>query len=124
MINREFGYRGEFQITESLIMSDFVRALQSDMDEAYMCGKEAVKLAQEELSGFMVSINRISDNPYKIEYGRVLLKEVAIKSKPMPEEYFNDEKNYVSPAFIKYMKPLTVELPHFTELEKIFLKNS
>ena len=48
MISSEFGYRGEFQITESLIMSDFVRASKIDLDEAYQCGVEAVRLAQKE----------------------------------------------------------------------------
>jgi ATP-dependent phosphofructokinase / diphosphate-dependent phosphofructokinase len=121
MINQEFGYRGEFQITESLIMCDFVRALQTDLDEAYMCGREGVRLAGQELSGYMVSIDRISDEPYKMTFGKVLLKEVAIAAKPMPADYFNTEKNFVSPGFIKYMKPLAGELPHFVELEKTFV---
>jgi 6-phosphofructokinase 1 len=122
MINQEFGYRGEFQITESLIMSDFVRAVQTDLDEAYLCGTEAVKMAGQGLTGYMVSINRVADDPYKVEYGKIQLKEVAIAAKPMPVEYFNVEKNFVSSAFIRYMKPLTGELPQFVELEKIFMR--
>ena len=124
MINQEFGYRGEFQITESLIMCDFIRSLQTDLDEAYMCGKEGVKLAGQELSGYMVSIDRIGDEPYKVVYGKVPLKEVAIAAKPMPADYFNAEKNFVSRAFIKYMKPLTGELPQFVELEKTFVQKN
>jgi hypothetical protein len=120
MINREFGYRGEFQITESLIMSDFVRAVQTDMDEAYNCGVEAVKLAEKGETGFMVSIIRVSDDPYKAKYGKVVLNDVAISAKPMPREYFNPEGNHVSPDFIKYMKPLTGILPEFVKLEKIW----
>jgi 6-phosphofructokinase len=54
MMTSEFGYRGEFQITESLIMSDFVRASKIDLDEAYRCGAEAVKLAEKGETGFMV----------------------------------------------------------------------
>jgi 6-phosphofructokinase len=122
MINKEFGYRGEFQITESLIMSDFVRALQLDLNEAYNCGKEAVKLAVSSETGHMVSLVRISDDPYVVDYGKVPLKDVAINTKPMPLDYFNREGNFVSPAFIKYMKPLTGELPEFVELEKIWIK--
>jgi ATP-dependent phosphofructokinase / diphosphate-dependent phosphofructokinase len=120
MINREFGYRGEFQITESLILSDFVRAVQTDMDEAYNCGVEAVKLAEKGETGFMVSIIRVSDDPYKAKYGKVVLNDVAISAKPMPREYFNPEGNHVSPDFIKYMKPLTGILPEFVKLEKIW----
>jgi 6-phosphofructokinase 1 len=121
-ITDEFGYRGEFQITESLIMSDFVRSSTIDLDEAYRCGVEAVKLAERGESGVMVSIKRISNNPYAIEFGKVPLKEVAVSAKPMPAEFFNSEGNHVSPLFIDYMKPLTGELPEFTRLEKIFAK--
>jgi 6-phosphofructokinase len=122
MITGEFGYRGEFQITESLIMSDFVRASKIDLDEAYQCGIEAVKLAEKGESGVMVCIKRISDNPYTIEFGNVPLKEVAVSAKPMSADFFNAEGNHVSPKFIDYIKPLAGELPEFVQLEKLFAK--
>ena len=122
MIVDEFGYRGEFQITESLIMSDFIRASDIDLDEAYRCGVEAVKLAAKGESGVMVSIKRISNRPYKIEFGKVALEEVAVSAKPMPAAYFNKEGNHVSSKFIDYMKPLAGELPRFVRLEKIYAK--
>jgi 6-phosphofructokinase len=122
MIVDEFGYRGEFQITESLIMSDFIRASEVDLEEAYRCGVEAVKLAEKGESGVMVSIKRISNRPYKIAFGKVPLEEVAVSAKPMPLEYFNKEGNHVSSKFIDYMKPLAGELPEFVRLEKIYVK--
>jgi 6-phosphofructokinase len=122
MIIDKFGYRGEFQITESLIMSDFVRASEIDLAEAYLCGVAAVNLAANDESGNMVSIERISDDPYTIRPGKVPLKDVANNTKPMPVKYFNEESNYISQAFIDYMKPLTGALPEFTRLEKIMLK--
>jgi 6-phosphofructokinase 1 len=122
MITSEFGYRGEFQITESLIMCDFVRASKVDLDEAYQCGVEAVKLAEKGESGYMVSILRKSNNPYTIEFGKVPLHEVAVSAKPMPLEYFNKEGNHVSEKFIEYIKPLAGELPEFVTLEKILAK--
>ena len=122
MIAGEFGYRGEFQITESLIMCDFVRSSTVDLDEAYRCGVEAVKMAEKGESGFMVSINRISNNPYTIEFGKVALKEVAVSAKPMSTDLFNAEGNHVSQKFIEYIKPLAGELPEFVQLEKIYAK--
>lgn len=122
MIADAFGYRGEFQITESLIMSDFVRASKIDLDEAYRCGVEAVKLAGKGETGVMVTIVRTSNNPYTIEFGKVPLKEVAVSAKPMPLNYFNPEGNNVSQLFIDYMKPLAGDLPEFVRLEKIFAK--
>jgi len=121
MITSEFGIRGEFQITESLIMSDFVSALAVDLDEAYKCGVEAVRMAERGESGYMVSINRASDDPYEVTLGRVPLSEVAVAARPMPAEYFNAAGNFVSDAFLKYMKPLTGELPDFVRLKKIMV---
>lgn len=122
MITEKFGLRGEFQVTESLIMSDFVRALSTDLREAFNCGVRAVRLAEEGESGYMVTINRLESSPYKTEYGKVPLKDVAVAARPMPEEYFNAEKNFVSGEFIKYMKPLTGELPGFVRLKEIMVK--
>jgi len=124
MITEEFGYRGEFQITESLIMSDFVRSSKIDLDEAYNCGVEAVMLAGKGKSGVMVSIKRLSNDPYTIEFGEVALKEVAVSAKPMPSDFFNTEGNHVSPLFIDYIKPLIGELPEYLRLEKIFAKRN
>jgi 6-phosphofructokinase 1 len=122
MISKEFGYRGEFQVTESLIMSDFVRSVKRDLDEAYKCGEEAVSLAGRGESGYMVTIDRISDEPYKIQFGKIELKEVAVAARPMSVEFFNENGNFVSDRFITYMKPLTETLPDFTKLETKFIK--
>ena len=124
MIVDKFGYRGEFQITESLIMSDYARASEVDLEEAYQCGSEAVKLAGKGESGNMVSIERISDDPYKIRFGIVPLNNVAVSARPMPKEFFNEEGNYVSQKFIEYIKPLTGKLPEFVRLEKIMAKSN
>jgi 6-phosphofructokinase len=122
MLSAEFGLRGEFQITESLIMSDYVRALPLDLEEAYRCGTEAVNLAEKGESGYMINIVRMSDDPYTVTYGKVPLNDVAVATRPMPEEYFNKECNFVSEAFMKYMKPLTGELPDFVRLKPIMVK--
>lgn len=47
MLTRELGVRGEFQISESLTMSAQDRAVQQDIDEAFQCGLEAVRLAKQ-----------------------------------------------------------------------------
>ncbi len=119
MITEKFGFRGEFQITESLIMSAEDRVLERDVEEAYQCGVKAVELARDGVSGMMVAMKRTSNDPYTIEYTQVPLNDVAVKAKPMPLEYFNEEGNFVSEKFIEYMKPLTGPLPEFVRLQPI-----
>jgi len=121
-VTENFGFRGEFQITESLIMSDISRASQVDLEEAYQCGLEAVKLAEAQESGYMVSIIRISDDPYTVAFGKVPLMDVAVKAKPMKKEYFNPRGNFVGEAFKNYLRPLINPIPDFTELEKNYIK--
>ncbi len=122
MIREEFNLRGEFQIPESLIMSAMDRAVPLDLQEAFECGQEAVRLADQGETGYMVSMNRVSNDPYKIEFGKALLSDVAVEAKPMPAEYFNKEGNFVSEAFLEYARPLIGDLPEFVRLEKIMIK--
>lgn len=121
MINEEFGFRGEFQITESLIMSAYDRAVANDLEEAYQCGLEAVRLAESGESGYMVSIERESNNPYRVKFDKAKLQDVAVKAKPMPDNFINERGNFVSDAFIEYARPLIDTLPEFISLEKKYV---
>jgi len=116
MICDEFKFRGEFQVTESLSMCAADRAVKKDIDEAYMCGRAAVKLAKNGESGYMVSLVRAPGKTYKCTTGAVPLREVAVRAKPMPDEFINKEGNFVTDAFIKYLKPLVGEMPEYTKL--------
>lgn len=123
MITEEYGLRGEFQIPESLIMSDFVRAVDLDLEEAYHCGVNAVRMADRGESGYMVTMRRESDDPYQITFSKAKLDDVAVAAKPMPPEFFNREGNFVSADFINYMKPLTGSAPAFVRLKDIKVKS-
>ena len=116
MINEEFGWRGEFQIPESMLMAAADRACQLDIDEAYACGKRAVELALQGETGVMVTIVRKSNSPYTYELGTAPLSKVAANPKPMPAEFIDDENLYVTQACIDYLRPLVGELPKFVRL--------
>jgi len=113
------GFRGEFQITESLNMCAIDRAVPIDLQEAYECGKEAVQLALSGKSGYMVTIERVSDNPYNIVFGKTELSNVAIRAKAMPEDFINDRGNFVTDKFIGYMRPLIGSIPDYIQFDNI-----
>ncbi len=82
-----------------------------DVDEARRCGREAVKLAMEQDNG-SVAIRRTGNGKdYAVELFRTELKNVAEKTKSMPDEFINAEGNGITDAFIEYAMPLTGELP-------------
>jgi 6-phosphofructokinase 1 len=122
MLSRVTGLRGEFQITESLIMCAMDRALKQDLFEAFECGKQAVDLAKKGESGFMVTLERVSNDPYAIRYSKAPLAEVAERAKPMPDDYINAAGNGVTQKCIDYMRPLLGEVPEYVQLQKTFVK--
>jgi len=122
MIGDEFDWRGEFQVCESLQMCAADRTSETDLQEAYACGVRAVELAAQEISGVMVSIERQSDRPYRWSLGTASLAEVAVKSKPLSEAYINDEGNFVTQAFLDYVRPLIGPLPDYARLSYVEAK--
>lgn len=82
-----------------------------DVEEARRCGWQAVKFSMKEQSG-SVAIKRIGNGDnYAVELFSTELKNVAEKSKEMPDEFINSEGNGITQAFIDYAMPLTGGLP-------------
>jgi len=118
MISDEFGWRGEFQITESLQMCADDRAVKLDIDEAYGCGREAVRLAEKGVDGVMVTIERVSKpgEPYRSRFGTIEVGKVANAERPMPDKYIRRDGMFVTKAFLDYARPLVGELPRYANL--------
>lgn len=119
MLSNEFGWRGEFQVCESLQMSAADRTVPLDIKEAYGCGKRAVQLALAGESGVMVTIERASKRgePYQSDFGTAPLSEVANHERPMPDIFIAKNGMDVTKAFLDYVNPLIGELPEYVRLK-------
>lgn len=102
---------GTIQRMSSLIASSV------DIEEAYMVGQAAVRAAAEGTSGQMVTLVRESDDPYSCTTGLVPLEKVAAGEKKVPREFVTPEGNFVSQAFLDYVRPLVGSLPKYARLE-------
>lgn len=118
MIADEFGWRGEFQVTESLPMCAADRGCKLDFDEAFACGKQAVKLAARGEGGVMVTMKRTNkaSEPYAIDFGTISLSEVANHERPMPDNFITKDGFGVTKAFLDYAAPLVGPLPTYSSL--------
>jgi 6-phosphofructokinase 1 len=87
--------------------------LQSSVDasEARRCGIEAVKLAMTNLNGSVAMKRTGNGKNYGVELFRTELKNVAEKTKSLPNEFINKDGNGITPAFVEYALPLTGGLP-------------
>jgi 6-phosphofructokinase 1 len=119
MIHASFGWRGEFQVCESLQMCAADRVHPGDVEEAIACGRRAVELALADTSGVMVSIVRESSDPYRWSLGTAPLADVALGAKPMPDVFINESGNFVTPACLEYLRPLIGPLPEYVRLKGI-----
>ncbi len=77
-----------------------------DMEEAYLVGQQAVVSAAEGVSGFMITLVRESNSPYRVSTGLAPLEEVANAEKQVPPEFINERGNFVTETFLEYVRPL------------------
>ena len=95
------------------------RAVKLDIDEAFGCGAQAVKLATGGASGVMVTIDRTSKSgePYASDFGTIELGKVANAERPMPKKFITSDGLFVTKAFLDYAQPLVGELPEYFGLD-------
>ena len=90
-----------------------------DLDEAYLVGQIAISKAVEGESDKMVALLRKSGEPYECETGLVGLEEVALKTRKVPDQFIDENSNYVTDAFLTYARPLIGgPLPEYGHLKK------
>ena len=77
-----------------------------DVAEAKMVGAAAVAQACQGVSDQMVTLVRVSQEPYRCETGLAPLAAVANAERPLPDEFISESGNDVTPAFIAYARPL------------------
>ena len=104
---------------------------QTDIDEAVAVGRAAVEAATAGETGYMVSIKRISSDPYQAETELLPLEKCANYEKKVPLEWINADGNGVTQEFIEYALPLIqgetkmtkeTSLPRFARLKKVLAK--
>lgn len=89
---------------------------KTDADEAFENGKAAVGFALDGETGVTITYQRVSDDPYEIEFKPVLVSTIANGEKTIPMEWISEGKNDVTEEFIRYAKPLIQgELPPIFE---------
>ncbi len=94
----------------------------TDRAEAYLSGTMAVKHAVEGKSGYMVTLVREANEPYKCGTGLSELVNIANKERKVPKEFIAASGTWVTKEFLKYVTPLIGgSLPEYARLEKHFI---
>jgi len=83
----------------------------TDINEADLAGRTAVKCALEGVTGKMITFKRADGEEYSLEYGLVDVCDVCNKEKPFPAEWITGNNNDISPEFANYALPLMRGVP-------------
>lgn len=78
----------------------------TDINEAFALGFRAVACAQKDMSGCMLTIQRISNAPYQYVIETEDIKNIANEAKAIPRDWINQEGNDITSSLYEYMAPL------------------
>ena len=111
-------------LTRSIELSTLQRCAghlssRTDITEAYQVGGAAAKAAFEGMTGKMVALRRISNDPYQCTTELVDVTEVANQEKKVPVEWINGYRTDMWPEFLAYARPLIQ-----AELTPIYINGS
>lgn len=87
-------------------------ASKTDLDESFALGKKAVALSEESVTASMVTLKRVSNDPYEVAYGYAEIKHIANEARSIPLDWISPSRNDIEQPLIDYLAPLIVgEMP-------------
>ncbi|MCL1975633.1 MAG: 6-phosphofructokinase [Firmicutes bacterium] len=106
MVETELGLKARCNTLGTTQRAAMHFASRTDANEAYMTGQAAVMYALAGKSRLMVTINRLSQEPYSSAAGEIGLEKTANIERKLPLEWINKKGNYITNEFISYARPL------------------
>jgi 6-phosphofructokinase 1 len=106
LVTQEIGIKCRYNKLDTCQRNAMHFASQTDSDEAYRCGQEAVNRALAGASGVMVTLCREGDEPYRCRQGAAPLAEVANGVKRLPRDNLDVAGTQITAAMRRYAGPL------------------
>ena len=116
LVSRSLGVRARYEKPGTIQRSFVWASSESDIREAEMAGRDAVSAAREGVRDAIITLERRETPDYRCETGLAPLDAVGGKVRPMPKEFLSPADNFVTDAFIQYLKPLAGDIPRFARL--------
>ncbi len=106
LVNSELKFKVHGAVLDYCQRSGRHLASAVDVEQAVACGRKAVELAGQGMSGVMVTIVREQDHPYKWSLGHTEASNIANQEKMMPSEFIREDGFHVTEGFRTYCLPL------------------
>ena len=122
LIKTKLNLKARFDKPGTIQRMGMDRSSPIDRNEAYLVGVMAVRHAAQGKSDFMVTLIREKGSRYRCCTGLAKLEEIANKVKKVPDEFISPSGNDVTPAFLKYARPLIGGPLHpYVRLKKVLV---
>ncbi len=128
IIQSKLGFKYHWAVSDYLQRAARHIASQTDVDQAYAVGAEAVRLAAAGKNAVMPTIIRRPGAKYRWQIGETALTRIANREKKMPRKYISRDGFGVSAAGRAYFEPLIQGeaypqykdgMPVYTELRNV-----
>ena len=128
IIQSKLGFKYHWAVSDYLQRAARHIASQTDVDQAYAVGAEAVRLAAAGKNAVMPTIIRRPGAKYRWQIGETALTRIANREKKMPRKYISRDGFGVSAAGRAYFEPLIQGeaypqykdgMPIYTELRNV-----
>jgi 6-phosphofructokinase 1 len=117
LVSRRLGVRARYEKPGTVQRSFIATTSTSDLREAGMAGRAAVRAALDGHRDVMVTLVRGDRPRYTCGTGLAPLQQVAGMVRTLPPEYLDTDGGFVTPEFVRYVKPLVGRLPRFARLD-------
>lgn len=87
----------------------------SDLNDARLCGRQAVLAALDGQAGKMITLICVSESPYVAKTGLAPLDQVALKERVFPDCWQNKSGNNVTSDFQRFAEPLVGPIMAYEE---------
>lgn len=106
IIKEKLNYKNHWAVPDYMQRSARHIASKTDVEQAYALGKAAVEYALAGKGDRMLTIERVSVNPYQWRVSDVSLEQVANVERKMPRDFITEDGYGITDKCREYMLPL------------------
>jgi 6-phosphofructokinase len=106
MIHKNLNYKNHWAVPDYLQRSARHIASETDVEQAYALGRSAIEYALAGKRDIMLTIERLSTQPYRWQVSSVPLEKVANVERKMPLDFITEDGFGITAACREYLLPL------------------
>lgn len=120
LIIKELGIKARSEKPGLAGRADIQKRSQVDLKEAIEVGRVAANAMLNDMTNFMVGIERDNNDSYSVTYPLIPLADSIIEERKMPKSFINSHGNNITEEYIKWARELvSFDPPHYADFQAL-----